>query len=71
MADLPFLDIERRTGIKNADIDDFLSKVTAVDEAIKGLKVCAVGLYNYRQTQRKRAIASQSLFSACTSSLII
>ena len=36
---LPFLDLERRTGVKNQDIDDFLSKVNAVDEAIKGLKV--------------------------------
>jgi hypothetical protein len=42
MANLPFLDLEQRTGIKSSDIDDFLSKVDAVDDAIRGLKVGAV-----------------------------
>lgn len=41
MANLPFLDLEQRTGIKSSDIDDFLSKVDAVDDAIRGLKVGA------------------------------
>ena len=36
---MPFLDIEQRSGVKNEEIDDFLSKVNAVDEAIRGLKV--------------------------------
>ena len=31
------LDIEKRTGIKNGDIDDFLRKVTSVQDAIQGL----------------------------------
>lgn len=34
-----FLNLERRTGIKKDDINDFLTKVDAVDEAIRGLKV--------------------------------
>ena len=29
---------QRRTGVKNEDIDDFLSKASAVEAAIKGLK---------------------------------
>ena len=33
-----FLDIEKRTGIKNAEVDDFLEKANAVEEAIKGLR---------------------------------
>jgi hypothetical protein len=39
MADLPFLDMERRVGVKKGEIDDFLEKVDAVEEAIRGLKV--------------------------------
>ena len=31
------LDIEKRTGVKNTDIDDFLSKVTSVEDQIKGM----------------------------------
>ena len=30
--------LQRRTGVKNEDIDDFLSKASAVEAAIKGLK---------------------------------
>ena len=29
---------QRRTGIKNDDIDDFLAKANAVDEAIRGMR---------------------------------
>ena len=29
---------QRRTGVKNEDIEDFLSKASAVEAAIKGLK---------------------------------
>lgn len=36
---MPCLDTEKRTGVTNNEIDDFLSKVNAVEEAIKGLKV--------------------------------
>jgi hypothetical protein len=32
------LDFESRTGVKDADIDSFLAKATAVQDAIKGLK---------------------------------
>ena len=33
-----FLDLERRTGIQNDDIDDFIRKADEVDAAIKGLR---------------------------------
>ena len=33
-----FLDIERRTGVKDVDIDDFLSKASAVEDAVRGLR---------------------------------
>ncbi len=32
------LNIEKRTGIKDTDIDDFLSKANAVEAAIRGMK---------------------------------
>lgn len=32
------LDLEKRTGVKNSDIDDFLRKADAVQDAIRGLK---------------------------------
>lgn len=32
------LDFEKRTGIKNSDIDEFLAKANAVDEAIRGMR---------------------------------
>jgi hypothetical protein len=32
------LNLERRTGIKDADIDDFIRKATEVENAINGLK---------------------------------
>lgn len=32
------LDFERRTGVKNSDIDEFLRKASAVEEAVKGLR---------------------------------
>lgn len=31
------LDIEKRTGIRNDDIDDFLARVNEVESQIKGL----------------------------------
>ena len=33
-----FLDIEKRTGVKNSEIDDFIEKASAVEDAIKGLR---------------------------------
>mmetsp|Transcript_18858 Transcript_18858/g.31477 ORF Transcript_18858/g.31477 Transcript_18858/m.31477 type:complete len:928 (+) Transcript_18858:73-2856(+) len=33
-----FLNLEKRTGIKDSDIDDFVSKANAVDEAIRGMR---------------------------------
>lgn len=32
------LDIEKRTGVKNAEVDEFIAKASAVEEAIKGLR---------------------------------
>jgi len=35
---MAMLDMEKRTGIKNSDVDDFLKKATALESAISGIK---------------------------------
>lgn len=32
------IDLERRTGVKNEDIDNFVNKATLLEEAIRGLR---------------------------------
>ena len=33
-----FLDIEKRTGVKNAEVEEFIEKANAVEQAIRGLR---------------------------------
>jgi hypothetical protein len=59
--DLPLLDMERRLGVKDSEIDDFLSKVTAVDEAIRGLKVRAAWSCQWQRSSTLSSVAALPL----------
>ena len=42
------LNLERRTGVRNEEIDDFVRKATALEEAIRGLRDGTLDLKDVR-----------------------